>query len=83
MTHENFLQSTGQVPPGWAENRRLDIEFTHALLRVAKSLLEPDRRTLIAGLVVRGLATLRPAGTSQPVHLPDQHRNKDVNASQN
>ncbi len=71
MTHENFLQSDGEIDPVWQEERRRDIEFTHALLGVAEHMPEPDRRALIAGLINGGLVTHGSSGivesTSQPV----------------
>ncbi len=57
MTHENFIQSNDEIDPVWQEERRRDIEFTHALLGTAEHMPEPVRKALIVGLINGGLAT--------------------------
>lgn len=49
--------STGPVDERWQEERRRDINYTHAVLKVSEHLPESERRALLKDLVRDGLVT--------------------------
>lgn len=51
------IYSIGPIDPVWQAERKRDIDFTHALLRVAEHLPEQDQRELISDFVESGLVT--------------------------